>query len=1041
MDTRIYVDVEGGVLESVVDVAGNGSLGAAVELSAGSIRRGGFVTRIKGAATLTGAVLEALPVMDSNTTGLWSVELPAGFVARNVGVSVIQVNRRRNATRFQGGPQANPAYAGHLRISNLTAPDGTSFNFALGTTVGYNPLITFSNMNDTISCKFDNETCQSASACLSNEYHSGVCSLSENSVCLACAVCDPGVVVQDCGVDGPGTCPPQVAAADDPVAASMIAGISAGAFLILLLLLLLLLVNRRRSKPVEDAYDVRDYWWGIEEAVEVLPRELSAPAPKRFLARRISSGTGFTAVFDWQPRKVLHPGFDDYGMLPEIVEADYLPQHNDEYFDVDDKDDLDTRDSLAFEDADFEIMSEPEMEDPEVGNTPARGGPALLDSFGFQLTSFAPQADSPTKNIEETVFTFNKRPSVTRKRSGYLDVQVDDVKVANHPGVKLRTAAAKDDTQEMMEVLRQHENQPGLIQGDDQTSELPPLHIAAGMSAKSAIVFLLEQGASPNQTSARFQNTPLHVAAERGDAATVKLLLDNGADPKMKDKAGFLPLHVACDRGDLEIIALLLEAHPEAGHNSRNEQLWSPLHLAARADHEAAALKLLDDPGRQADAADARDRTPLHWAAAVGNMSLVKALVEQGRAHVDPLDADYATPESVARRFDNKEVAAYLAQAAYEAEQRAAAAALQPAEPADFVARSTYYAPPAFALESGDEVEVLLPTVSDKVTGGSYYSPPAFTTDATDEVSEEDELVDESFDEVPYVDAPVDSTPGVVVNDEPHYAQTDEPYYSQPDGPPSTQTQTEDYYSVARPTAAEEAVPVLSTFREHVDDYESPQDALSRVPSQPQYEVSDSEDEDAPTAAELASMYVSPDEIKQNKEHQRRESEKRDGGVQEPEPVQDDKPQSAVDDNQQVEDEDLQLLDEDNEPIVDEEFQILDDNEFEILDDDLDDSVVEADQVALDEILSKSSKPDQQPTTVDGLADEASSMFALLQADSKAATLDRLAEMQPDSQPRPASTEPQERQIGRVVIPDLSSHDDGPHTNDVGKLQIPSAFH
>ena len=462
---------------------------------------------------------------------------------------------------------------------------------------------------------------------------------------------------------------------------------------------------------------------------------------------------GFTAVFDWKYRQVLHPGFEDYSILPDAIETDYVPALQDEYFEVDDQEEL----AVDFDNASFEIM-----DDDEPLASPA--GPTMLDSFGFPLASFGAGVETqPFGDVTETSFGTSTATSSPKKRTHYMDVLPEEVaSIANHPGVILRTAAATDDSVRIIEVLRQHENADGLLQGDDQTAELPPLHIAAGTSSLAALETLLAQGANPKQTTARYHNTPLHIAVERGSIDVVRALLDSGADPKLKNKAGFLPLHVACDRGDIEIINLLLELHPRAATDNHNEQSWTPAHAAARGGHVAGVQKLLQVESVDPDATDACERTPLHWAAYVGSLESVSALVEEGHAQLEPMDSEYSTPESVARRFDHAQVAAYLAQATYDA---AHAPAPPTPPPQDFLSQSTYYQPPMFATGERHEVELLDLAAVDVVTTVPYYLPPAYHI-PNPEVTE-DKFVSMT---------PAVMAAPVLMSDEGQYGTVDEPY-------------------------------------------------------------------------------------------------------------------------------------------------------------------------------------------------------------------------------------------------------------------------
>jgi hypothetical protein len=166
--------------------------------------------------------------------------------------------------------------------------------------------------------------------------------------------------------------------------------------------------------------------------------------------------------------------------------------------------------------------------------------------------------------------------------------------------------------------------------------------------------------------------------------------------------------------------------------------------------------------------------------------------------------------------------------------------------------------------------------------------------------------------------------------------------------------------------------------------------------------LSDSDDDEVvPSAQELESMYVTPARIQQNKQLQ-------------------------ADDDGDVE----------VEIVEDAEFEILDDEDFEILDED-GEAMEDTAEIDMGLLSAPSAQTMTAATSVDALADEASSMFALM---SRRATVDRHAHMEPEPE-ESASAASNQRQVGRVAIPDLHGRDEGPHLNDVGRLEIPSLFH
>lgn len=60
-------------------------------------------------------------------------------------------------------------------------------------------------------------------------------------------------------------------------------------------------------------------------------------------------------------------------------------------------------------------------------------------------------------------------------------------------------------------------------------SGLTPLHVAAFMGCMNIVIFLMQNGASPNIPTVRGE-TPLHLAARANQVDIIRILLRNGAD-------------------------------------------------------------------------------------------------------------------------------------------------------------------------------------------------------------------------------------------------------------------------------------------------------------------------------------------------------------------------------------------------------------------------------------------------------------------------------------------------------------------------------
>ncbi|KAF4339461.1 hypothetical protein FBEOM_6582 [Fusarium beomiforme] len=103
-------------------------------------------------------------------------------------------------------------------------------------------------------------------------------------------------------------------------------------------------------------------------------------------------------------------------------------------------------------------------------------------------------------------------------------------------------------------------------------------------------------------------------AAWNGDIHTCNDALRH-ASPSTRDQNGFTPLHLAAERDHLAIAMLLLDNG--ANPNSRANGGRTPLHLAARYASAALVEFLVDDGKADPNARTTDGRTPLHYVASV----------------------------------------------------------------------------------------------------------------------------------------------------------------------------------------------------------------------------------------------------------------------------------------------------------------------------------------------------------------------------------------------------------------------------------------
>ncbi|MDT8369633.1 MAG: ankyrin repeat domain-containing protein, partial [Longimicrobiales bacterium] len=144
------------------------------------------------------------------------------------------------------------------------------------------------------------------------------------------------------------------------------------------------------------------------------------------------------------------------------------------------------------------------------------------------------------------------------------------------------------------------------------------VHLLPGLLALA----LLAAAAGPD--------TPVADAAREGALAEVRTLLRQGADVNAAHGDGMTALHWAAYRGDLEMVDVLVYAGANLEATTRVAG-YTPLLVAARSGHSAAAVRLLD-AGADPRARTSTGVTALHFAAGTGGVEAVEALIVAGAA-------------------------------------------------------------------------------------------------------------------------------------------------------------------------------------------------------------------------------------------------------------------------------------------------------------------------------------------------------------------------------------------------------------------------
>jgi CDK inhibitor PHO81 len=205
-------------------------------------------------------------------------------------------------------------------------------------------------------------------------------------------------------------------------------------------------------------------------------------------------------------------------------------------------------------------------------------------------------------------------------------------------------------------------NAPELLERDD-TYRRRPLHYAAMHGHPSIVSHLL---ASKAKASAVDHDgyTPLMHAISQGHLEVVRIFVNGGSDLEpTRASTDLIPLSLACQHGQYEVAHLLLQRGAKIRPNS--EGLY-PMHLAAKAGHDAICRLLVEEGGPNGGGKDMQDKynlwTPMHHAAVGGrpeHLACIKVLVQAG-CDVNALDEYGKSPGWYAAWFGHVQCLNYL---------------------------------------------------------------------------------------------------------------------------------------------------------------------------------------------------------------------------------------------------------------------------------------------------------------------------------------------------------------------------------------------
>jgi ankyrin repeat protein len=157
------------------------------------------------------------------------------------------------------------------------------------------------------------------------------------------------------------------------------------------------------------------------------------------------------------------------------------------------------------------------------------------------------------------------------------------------------------------------------------------------------------------------QDYSLFEAVEKGDLEQLELLISKGADVNLKNQEGWTPLHIAAKEGHVDIAALLIKNRAEVNEriNSRDDPSGlTPLHIAAYSNH-VDVVELLIGAGAQINVHGTYGHTPLEYAAGRGDKDIVELLLAKG-ADIEAGDDWNRTPLLAAAPNNRPEIVKLL---------------------------------------------------------------------------------------------------------------------------------------------------------------------------------------------------------------------------------------------------------------------------------------------------------------------------------------------------------------------------------------------
>uniref|UniRef100_A0A1I8PWX9 RHD domain-containing protein n=1 Tax=Stomoxys calcitrans TaxID=35570 RepID=A0A1I8PWX9_STOCA len=194
---------------------------------------------------------------------------------------------------------------------------------------------------------------------------------------------------------------------------------------------------------------------------------------------------------------------------------------------------------------------------------------------------------------------------------------------------KSNVSQHKKAAEEIAKHLQEHAEQSEL-NGDSLMHEMVVNNNGTSAMRLFHILKFFELGQLFNTIINNKNQTALHAACLYDRSQFIRPLLSLGCNPSAQDIKGNTALHIAVREGHMQCLECFLKSEKSVDLNIRNDDGFTPLHLAIRANNDEMASKLILDKDKTVAAVSNRKdgNNALHTVIEQQNLHLVKLILQ-----------------------------------------------------------------------------------------------------------------------------------------------------------------------------------------------------------------------------------------------------------------------------------------------------------------------------------------------------------------------------------------------------------------------------